>query len=219
MTSSDLLIAFRAEMVDIVMPYLWEDAEIFSFIDEAQTLICRETVGIADARTPAVTQINVVPGTDWYTTHSSILNIRNITRGDTGIKVDMLTAEQANTASVVFLPTLLGPVKKVVLGLDAHAIRIAPMPNETVTLNLAVYRLPLVPITDIGDQMLEIDIQHHVNLMLWMKHRAYDKQDAETFDRRKSEEYEQRFKAYCARVSQEMQRARRVQGNVAYGGF
>lgn len=219
MTSTDLLFAFRTEMVDIVAPYLWEDAEIFAFIDEAQTLFCRDTVGIADARTPVLTQINVIPGTDWYATSPLILNIRKVTRADTGLKVDMLTAEQADTANITFLPTILGPVKQLILGLDAHAVRISPMPNETVTLNLSVYRLPLVPITDVGDQLIEIDIQHQVNLMLWMKHRAYDKQDGETFDRRKSDEYRQRFTAYCARVSQEMQRARRVQGNVAYGGL
>ena len=92
-------------------------------------------------------------------------------------------------------------------------------PTETVTINLAVYRLPIVPITTLGDQALEIDAQHHTHLLLWMKHRAYNKQDAETFDKRKSQDFKDAFLAYCEEAKREQQRARRVQGNVAYGGI
>lgn len=219
MNSSELLGVFRDEMADLKEPYLWSDSEVFGFEDDAQQQFCRKTNGIVDARTAAVTQLAVVPGTDWYTTHASILNVRKITRADTGRQVEMLTAEQADERGLYFLATQLGPVKHVVLGLEPHAVRIHPMPNAAVTLNLSVCRLPIVPITDIGDQAFEIDAMHHLGMLLWMKHRAYDKQDAETFDRRKSDDFMQRFEAYCAKAKLEQERARRVHGAVAYGGI
>lgn len=291
MTSSEIVAMFRAEMGDTRAPYLWDDtAEAFPYLDEAQQMFCRKTDGIADSRTPAVTRITLVPGTDWYATHPAILNIRKITRADDGRKVEMLTAEQADERGITFLPTKMGKLREVVLGLDEHAVRMAPMPsteagftvaivalmvintavvpladttnivlgqgvvglgipagtvvvgitpNSNVTisnnvtvelpigttigfgvvLNLQVYRLPVVPITDIGDQALEIDSQHHQSLVLWMKHRAYGKQDTETFDRAKAKEFEDAFEAYCFKAKQEQGRARRVQGSVAYGGI
>lgn len=219
MNSSELLALYRTEMLDDAEPPLWSDAEIYGFIDHAQVEFCRNTSGIADARTASVTRLSIVPGTDWYTTHRSILNVRHAARTDTGRRVELLSAEQADRAGVVFLPTLLGPVKALVLGLEPHAVRVTPMPNETVGIQLAVYRMPLITITDDRDQALEIDAKHHVALLLWMKHRGYDKQDAETFDRRKSDEFKDRFMAYCFKAKQEEERARRVLGNVIYGGL
>lgn len=290
MTSSDLLNLFRAEMRDAATPYLWGDTEFFGYLDEAQTRFCRDTSGIADARTPAVTKLNLVPGTDWYATDNSILNVRKITRADTGLPVRMLTAEQADQANVVFLATLTGPLKAVVLGIEPHAVRVTPMPDATsgvltvssaitalgasvvllasttsivagmgltavgvpvgttvlsvvantsvtlsaavtaamplgaalafgTVLNLSVYRKPLVTITDDGDQALEIGAEHHSALLYWVKHRAYDKQDSEGSDMKKSTEFKTRFDAYCAKAKEEEIRARRVQGNVAYGGL
>jgi hypothetical protein len=289
MNSTELLDVFRTEMHDIKTPQLCGDTEIYAFIDDAQTWFCRLTDGIPDSRTPAVTKLNIVPGTDWYDTNVKIRQIRKATRSDTGMPVTLYTAEQANTIGITFSHAVTGDLKAMVVGLETHALRVVPMPvdalgvstvssgitaintavvpiadttgiligmgltatsvpvgttvlsiiaNTSVTLSanvtaevplgatlafglsveLAVYRFPLITITDDGDQALEIDDQHHTALLHWMKSRAYDKQDAETFDRRKSEEFRTRFTEYCARAQQEQQRARRVQGNVAYGG-
>jgi len=289
MNSTELVDMFRAEMRDIATPQLWSDAEIYGFIDDAQTWFCRLTDGIPDSRTPAVTRLNIVPGVDWYDIHTKIRQIRKATRSDTGMPVTLYTAEQASTVGITFTHAVTGDIKAMVVGLEPHALRVVPMPvaalgvsavssgitaintavvlianttgidagmgltatsvpvgttvlsvvaNTSVTLSASVtaelpagaalafglivefatYRFPLVTITDDGDQALEIDAQHHTALLHWMKSRAYDKQDAETFDRRKSEDFRDRFTEYCARAQQEQQRARRVQGNVAYGG-
>lgn len=218
MNSTDLLTAFRREMNDRTEPYLWPDEEVFGFIDQAQQMFCRRTDGIADARSP-VTALSVVPNTDWYSLDLSVLQVRQATRADDGRSLELLTAELARKRGVRFLPTLVGEAKTVVTGLEPHAVRISPMPNETVTLNLSIYRLPLVAITDAGDQALEIEPHHHIHLLLWMKHRAYDNQDAEVHDRRKSDEFEAKFYAYCESVKREQERARRAPGLVAYGGL
>ena len=52
-----------------------------------------------------------------------------------------------------------------------------------------------------------------------MKHLAFSKQDAETFDRGKADECEGRFRAYCHAALKEQERARRNSGTVVYGGL
>lgn len=218
MITSDIVQQFRYEMADNVTPYLWTDEELYPFLDEAQTRFCRETDGLTDSRTASVTQLSVVPNTEWYPTDPSILNIRTCNRSDTGRPVKILTADQALERRLLFIPTNTGLVRFLVLGFDPHYARIWPMPSETITLNLTVYRLPLITLTDVGNQTPEIDAQHHTYLLLWMKHRAYNKQDTETFDRIKSTEFRDEFFAYCEKARKEQGRARRAMGNVAYGG-
>ena len=108
-------------------------------------------------------------------------------------------------------------VKALVIGQEAHKARVFPKSNETISIYLSVFRLPLVAITDAGDQAFEVDEEHHRHLMLWMKHLAYSKQDAETFDRTKAEEFEERFNAYSAQVKEEERRKAFKVRAVAYG--
>lgn len=82
---------------------------------------------------------------------------------------------------------------------------------------LSVFRKPLVAITD--DQALEIPTEHQPHLLMWVKHRAYMKQDAETFDRTKAAEFKNDFEAYCFEVSQQQGRSRHKPRAVAYGGI
>ena len=288
MNSTDLVDQFRSEMSDAAAPFLWSDTLVYGYINDAQRMFCRLTNGIADSRTPAVTQFALIPGTDWYDLHKGVLKIRTATRSDSGRDVETLNAEHLDQYKVRF-DRSPGRLKYLVQGLEEHAVRAWPLPDDAaritataagitltgatslpltsttgvyvgqsvtvagvaakttvtsitgntvglsaattadiadlttiyfdLTVNLAVFRLPLVAITDDGDQALEIDEQHHEHLLLWVKHRAYDKQDAETFDRRKSDDFAARFRTYCADVKKEQDRARRVVSAVAYGGI
>lgn len=82
---------------------------------------------------------------------------------------------------------------------------------------LSVFRKPLVAITD--DQVFEIPTEHQPHLLLWVKHRAYMKQDAETLDRTKAKEFKEAFEAYCFEVAQQQGRSRHKPRAVAYGGI
>ncbi len=76
-----------------------------------------------------------------------------------------------------------------------------------------------LPDTVIAGDDFEIDEQHHRGLLLWVKHRAYDVQDSEMYDKRKSMDYEARFRAYCAVAKAEQDRLNRPVSVVAYGGL
>jgi hypothetical protein len=218
MNTTELLAVFREEMGDEEAPHLWSDSLLFSYMNEAQEMFCRETEGIEDSSTVSVCRLSVVPDTEWYPISPKILKLRRATRTDTGRPVRLLNFEKAPDYGVLF-DGKPGPLNTLVTGAEKSKLRAWPMPNETITVELSVFRLPLEIITDEGNQELEIDSQHHLPLVMWMKHRAYGKEDAETYDRRKADDFQMRFMAYCDRARQEQTRARREVGTVAYGGI
>lgn len=217
MNTTELYWYFRSEMHDQEEPYLWEDVEVLHYLDDAQKMFCRKTEGISDSRTADVTQIEVEAATEWYAISPLILKIRSAYRTDTGRPIDFGNLEHFNEMRVVF-DGREGPLRLLIQGLEANALRAYPVPNEDVTVQMSVFRLPLVPLDDF-DLELEIAEQHHRHLLMWMKHLAYDKQDAETLDKTKSRDFEQKFYDYCDMVKAEQTRARRAHHPVAYGGI
>ena len=62
------------------------------------------------------------------------------------------------------------------------------IPDTSYTVNLEVYRLPMVPMSS-DDDIPEINAMHHRHLVKWAKHRAYAKRDADTYNEGLSEKY------------------------------
>lgn len=223
MNSTELIDLFREEMNDAVAPYLWSDNLLYRYLNDAQEMFCRLTEGIEDSSTPEICRLSVIPDQDWYAVSPLILKIREVTDLTTGRPYGVLNMEKASLKGVLFNGNP-GPLRLFVTGLEKNKLRAWPRPNLATGVVLSVFRLPLpvsqeTAITTDGDQPLEIDDRHHVSLLMWMKHKAYGKEDAEAFDRRKSDDYEQRFYAYCSRAFKEQERARRSIGTVIYGGL
>lgn len=215
--STDLLRWFRLDMDDLELPYLWSDEEVFEYATDAQRWFCRKTEGIADSRTAELCQLSIVPATEWYTMDERILKLRGAHRGDTGRPVGIVNPEKLDMFDIRFDGNS-GVLKALVVGLTDGVIRAYPVPSETVTINLEIFRLPLYPITD-SDQPLEISQHHHRALVLWMRYRGYSKQDADTIDLKRAADYEQKFDAYCYKALAEQERARRNVGVTIYGGI
>lgn len=218
MNSSELLDLYRSEMEDIFEPYLWSDEDIFRYQNDAQKMFARDTGGIPDGTTAAVTRIEVTPAAEWYALHPSILRIRTASRSDTGRPVEVLNFEDMPERRWYFDGTL-GVLRAMVIGIERHKVRMWPYPNETVSVDMTVFRLPLVEITDIGDQEFEIDAEHHRHLLHWMRHLGYLKQDTETFNKSKAEEFAMQHVAYCTKVKEEEARKRHKTRYVRYGGI
>lgn len=217
MTSSELAALYRTEMWDTVEPYFLGDSALYAYINDAQLQFCRQTEGIEDSRTAGVTQLAVTPGTEWYALSPLVLKVRGAHRGDDGRMVRMAEAEKTSAYDIKF-DGRAGPLRYLVSGLDKGHLRAWPIPTETLTINLRVFRLPLTSITG-PNQALEIDPQHHMHLLLWVKHLAYGTHNAEVFDPRKSEEFAAKFAAYCRTARVEQGRARHSAGAVLYGGI
>lgn len=215
MDGSDLIAAFRSDMFDQVEPYLWSNEDIERYATDAQRMFCRFTDGIEDSRS-AMTQLAITPNTAWYPVSPLVKKVRLATRNDNGREVAVVPVEKMQAQGMRF-DGRTGPLQALISGLEKGILRAYPTPNETVTVTASVFRFPLKPVTD--GSRLEVDEQHHESLLMWMKHKAYLKQDAETFDRTKADEFEAKFISYCKLATAEQERARRSAGTVIYGGL
>ena len=214
-----LLTRFRSEVDDTSEPYLWSDADVLDYIGEAEVEFCRRTDGIGDASTAVVCELDIVAATEWYDLHDKVLKIRSAHRGDTGAPVELINVEDMATRGIRFDATA-GPLKGLILGLEERRIRVWPVPSETFTVQLVVFRMPLTPISQDNDSgTFEIGAEHHPFLLHWVKYLAFNKQDAETFNRTKAAEHEAAFDRYCFDVRLEQRRLRHKPRAIAYGGI
>lgn len=212
MNTSELLTVFRQEVADVALPYLWADALVYTYIDDAQKQFCRWTYGIADSRS---FKLSVKPATDWYRADPRILKIRSAMDSVSGTDVPLVPSEKMAERGMRF-DGRVGTPSAIVPDLDDNMLRVWPIPVVASTILLRTFRLPT---TVAAGEDLEIRDEHQLNLLLWVKHRAYGMQDSETTDKRKAAEYEEAFRAYCAAAKVEQDRLLRPVGRVSYGGI
>ena len=213
MNTTELLAVFRQEVFDTVAPYLWSDSLVYTYIDDAQKQFCRNTYGIEDSRSFKLTIKS--DGTEWYAIDPLILKIRDAIDPATGRPVELIAAEKMTERGVRFDGTT-GLLVALVMGLDKGYVRTVPKPNVASTVELRTFRLPFDVAA--GDDF-EIDPQHVLGLLDWVKCKAYRVQDSEVNNPKKAMEHEQVFTAYCAKAKVEQSRARRPVSTVSYGGI
>lgn len=214
MINSGLLGVFRIEVDDTVATYLWSDALIYGYIDDAQKQFCRDTYGIEDARS---FRLNIkADGTQWYALDPAILKVRSAIDPATGLDIPLIALEKMRENSLRF-DTATGPIKALITGMDKGYLRALPIPNVASVVELRTFRLP-ADLENPTDEF-EIDQQHVRALLLWVKHRAYAVQDTEVYDPRLSEKFRAQWDTYCAKAKNEQERLNRSASTVAYGGL
>lgn len=65
----------RSDRISGTSDYLWTDATLVRYIDEAQRTLARKALLLRDASTPAVTQVTLAAGTTGYDLHESIISV------------------------------------------------------------------------------------------------------------------------------------------------
>lgn len=212
MNTTELLAQFRTEVVDIELPYLWSDALIYTYIDEAQKQFCRLTEGIEDARTFT---LQIQPNVSWYDIDPAILKIRSAHDSVTGREIPIIATEKMSNMGLWF-DGATGPIKALIAGLEKGSLRALPVPSTASVVELRTFRLPY-DVAPGGE--FEIDAQHVLNLLYWVKYRAYSVQDADASDKGRADLNRKEFEMYCARARSEQGRVRRPVSTVAYGGI
>jgi hypothetical protein len=216
MQVQDLIGLFRKQVADEQAPYLWDDTEILQYIIDAQDTMVRKFGGISDYSTTALTDIAVVASAPMSSFSRYILRIRSI-KLLTSLKPVRIISESdmarmdkydySRVAPFFLSDTDIGPVSDAIIGLEDYKLRWVRVPNLSETARMHIYRLPYPRITKQEDA-LEIEEQHHLALLKWVKHMAYEKEDAETYDKGLSEKNEQSFNDYCEAAAQEKGRQR-----------
>lgn len=215
MTPTELRLQARLELFDTVKPYLWSNSEITSFINDAQIEFVRGTWGIPDASS-TLTQLAFDGTTDWVPIDPLILRIRGALDSD-GREIDRINYEDLLSQNLK-LDGIPGRLRHLIVGMERNKLRLYPFPEAAGTISLLVDRLPLEVVADC-DTNLEIEAHHHINLMSWIKYRAYSKQDTETLDKGKAEEFKAVFRDYVRQAIIERHRNVHVPRAIKYGGI
>jgi hypothetical protein len=219
MTPEEVVTLFRTEMVDWATPPLWTDFELYNHLNDAQEQFCDRTGGIPDSTSP-LTTVAITVNLPYFELDHRILKIRDAYRASDGKQITVVNYEDMDKRGMRFNGRT-GPLASIIIGMDDTQVIPYPVPSKTDTLKLVIDRLPMDEITEDNASSVKLEIapRHHKHLLHWMKKLAYEKQDAETFSKSKSTEFEQKFEAYCEKARKQKDRRKHKTRVVAYGGL
>lgn len=221
---------YRSEVGDTALPYLWTDEEVWRYMNDAYRMYVRLTGGVGDI-TSSITSVDIVAGEATAEVSPLILKYREATLDSTGKKLivanytDVLSSVDTDYANLrsLYENRTPGAIQAMVIGEDVNRkrgiVRWIQIPQVDDIVKLSVLRLPLETIDGPGYEFDDIGEEHHEALLMWMKHRAYAKQDAETFDKGKCTEFKQSFEDYCGFAKSEVERNKSKVRIVSYGGI
>lgn len=216
MNTQGVVDLFRIEMHDTATPPMFADEQLYAYLSDAQTMLARNTGGIPDS-VSALTELSYAAGDTEFVLDERILKVRGAHRVSDGVPVSIINYEDMAKNGLRF-DGAEGEVCRLIIGMDADVAYFHNVPVEAGEIKLVLDRLPLKDIESEQDE-LEVKKVHHLKLLLWMKHLAYDNQDAEVFNKSKAVEFEEKFNAYCAKVNAEKERRKHKTRVVQYGGL
>ena len=198
MTLLDLIAAFRVDADDLKTPRNWADKDVARYLAEAEAEAAMRKRLLPDTLTPAVTEIEVTPGTSRYALHPSVFEVTAAWLYNAAeTQRTRLTPMDAATLSYTcpFWRSDRAMPERIVVE-DGYIL----LPNQIIDpwlIRLEVMRTPLVPLTmEQPDARPEIAEVHHRFLVHWALHRAYQKPDSETLNPGKSAQALADFEAY-----------------------
>ncbi len=197
MNLGQLIAQFRTETADAVQPYLWPDPELAVYASEAEEEAAIRKRLIRESTNTAICQIAVTAGKRVYQLNPLVLEIvyaSMVYTGSPGMfpyKLELTEAATLDRVRPAWRSLTYRP--GAIIHYD-NTMEVDSIPDTDYTINLEVYRLPANPMQYTSDEP-EINGVHHRHLVKWMKYRAYSKQDADTQDLKKSEQFRLEFEA------------------------
>lgn len=230
--ASTLVAQLRLDLEDPELPgngddsdSLWSTAEMLHALDVAQNRFSEDTDCFSDATNFTSTYS---AGDKWITLDPLITQIRRGYLTSAGTYIDPITSNvlddgfQYSDYGVRISgkwQTATGTPYYAVTDLEAGKIRLVPEPTSGDTIEWRVYRRPLIGITKTS-VIPEIPVDFHYDLLVWAKRELLRKQDAETVDMDRSQEFEREwYNDVIPRAHRYFRRKHRQPGTVTYGGL
>lgn len=185
-------------------PLLWSDDELNSYINQAIVEAAIRSRCLVDSTTADCCEIDVVAGTADYLLNPVVFEVKRVfdatnkriicRKGfnDLNFRPDWQSVSGKPKLYMLDLNNLQGET--------GTQLTLYPNPDENLTLNLTVYRVPLADLAD-DEDVPEISVLFHADLIHWVCHLAYMKQDADTLDVGKSLQFQAQF-AECFGMKQ-----------------
>lgn len=226
MESHELLSAFRCDVVDDVAPYLWSNDEVYRYINDAYFMFVRLTGGIPDGAS-YVTQLTATADTPTTAVDPCIMRFRTATNATDHRPIRIIniqdaedmTEEDYGVVRRTSLADTVGPVRFMIIGEQENYVRWVNIPAEDTEIQLVIERLPTVTITRDRQRLDGVREEHHYHLLKWMRHLAYRKQDADTFNLVKSDQERNDFFDYCMLAKTEKGIRKHKVRTTSYGGL
>ncbi|MDP9895378.1 hypothetical protein J2W32_004476 [Variovorax boronicumulans] len=208
MTLAELIASFRVDSDDKARSQgggqgdlLWPDADVARWFGEAEEEAAIRKRLLFDDFTLAIVRIDVLAGQSSYALDSRMFEVSkarllNATTGRHLEDLYITTREALDQHCRTWRDDRRRPGFFIQ---DDTRIVLPGIVDRAYTLRLEGYRTPLDPITADSDPegtTPEISAIHHRFLVHWVLHRAYGKQDADTFDPNRSAEALARFEQY-----------------------
>lgn len=197
MTLAQLLEQLRIELDDVEEDYLWSDAELTRYLNEAEKEACRRARLIIDSTLPDVTEINVTASTPVCDVDPRIIRILDVIPSWDNRPLRRTTMQEMNLQEPSWRERTDARPQHYIADYGTNQIRIFPIPTVSGLLRLRVYRIPIEEMQLEQKDSIEPEIKpmYHEKLIHWAKHRAYLKKDADTLDKNASAEALAMFEA------------------------
>lgn len=243
-TPDELVLRFRRDTDDVEggsggEDFLWSDDEVFDYMDEAQREFVRRTHILRKTHpfTPEITEVTyTAPVGDpvnldgFITPNPQIIRplrarMQTLSNRD---PLQIVTAEDLDGGLLVrdygtFFTgdwqSKVGPARFLVTNMQEDMWRLAPIPTVSDTLELTVEHMPLLTLS-CGSPSFEVkEREDQLTILTFMKHLAYGKQDADTYDKELSDRFEAAFEKKADNRRREVRRSRFRHVGMRYGGI
>lgn len=198
MTLAELRARFRSEEFDTVAPYFWSDAELATWINEAQDEACRRALLLVDSKSVAA-KASFTAGALGVDLHPSVIFIRRATLSANNIPMIPKVSRSMDEEVPGWEGAMPSVPRVFVPDWQTGYLRFWPPAVADGTVNMTIIRAPLDVAGDSDD--LEIAPRYQPFLLDWVRFRAYSKQDGETFNKDKAKIGEAAFERQFGKAS------------------
>lgn len=195
---------------------LWKDDEIYAYMTEAADAVASgalPTYAMYTIAYDAGDEAVDVPAGLMYIRYASLLSNKKQLRQANVNQVDALRDRDYGIVLSELL-TAEGEPCWLIRDYDVDAIRLAPIPTAADSIVIQGYSTITTPLGD-GESMPFQTIKEQRLMLTYMKYLAYDKHDAETYDRTRSDRYKAMFDSAVLLRDAEHRRQRRRPGYTA----
>ncbi|KJR40735.1 hypothetical protein MCHI_003379 [Candidatus Magnetoovum chiemensis] len=193
MTLGAIILRARRLLDDIIEPYLWQDDEIISYVNDCIIEMCSDAATITDSQTDAICKINVLDNVANYLLDERVISVLSASIEGSSLPLIKTSAAFLRSCCPAWQDLYGAPVNYLTDALSGF-ITLWPKPIKTDTLTLTVTRLPMKQLTkeNINEEP-EISFKYHHKLLDGVLYKAYEKMDADTYNPELSKSHEERW--------------------------
>jgi len=209
-TTLELIAMLREVLDDEVHPYLWTNSYLVKALTQGEEQVCRRAYALIDGNTASVCVVSIIASQAAYSLHSRILQVRRIQIGSSEIPLSQKTRDELDDEHPGWWNVYGTPEGYIIEKIGE--ITFYPIPEASDIATMVVARLPLNSLTLAGSNSPEIK-DYHDDLIIWGQHRAYMKNDSDTFNKELAEKYEADFTAKIGPLPTALEERRRKTWN------